>query len=1064
MTEVKESILTDDALDQINIRLKFRKENISSKTARADPSTFARLDGSIKKNTSFIKKIKAGITAAQLSSLKKDLLSLKMEKYLEEIVASMADSTFKTSSDVLAAVEICTMMNYRFQEFGKLLLSNLLKYVGSSYSGINGDGKEKEEQQRVSKLRSTLRFLTELYLVGIAEDGLKARDEFFSKDKSLQNLNLAVTFVKFYSIYFLPSEILSKNINDQSILELRNQLVPLNIQDDCYKILSNYYDIVKAALLKEHKKIQKMDKSNQDSFIARGEISDDRQEEYEKKFKAYEKLRTSTQTLSTFLILEMPELPKEEEVTRMGITISDGRTVKDESSVNIGIWEDEETKSFYEGIIDLANQVPAVLLGQKQVKQDSSDSVVPEEEKITDLEPAPQETPNETDLVEQEMKGDSEKENDKDDGEDKAAEDGLEKLGSNQSVFLSLANRLANALNKDAIDQIAVEFAFINNKGTRKQLAQTLLGVSRQRLDLLPYYSRLIATLYPYMPDIGNMVVEELESSFHYHQRKKNQLFIEEKMKNIRFIGELTKFKITPNHIVFHCLKVLLDDFNFHNIELACSLLETCGRFLFCNPETQVRTASFLEIILRKKSALNMDTKYSFMIDNAIYVCNPPDIQAAPKKVREPIELFLRKLIYKDLARPNAPTTLKLLRKVNWEDELTKKTLQKIFFKIWKVKYSNLHLMAFLIAELSRFYPSFGVSVVDNCLEHVRIGLEQNLFKHNQRRLACIKFLGELYNYRMVHSHVIFDTLYLLLRFGHENGIPTKTNPCPIDAPNDFFRLRLVCTLLDTCGRCFKKGHLARKLDDFFVFLQLYLFSKDKMPIDTEFFFMETKDFLCPNLQFIPTLEECVNQVNAIARSQMQEPDSASEDEGDVDDLDEEKHEAVDNQEADATENANEDEEVVVHMAHHQEEEEEDQNFEREFNRLMQEYSDSRRSDRKTAVFDAPIPTRRTNTEEDGSAGNNQVSFSLLTKKGNKQQVKQMALPADSSFAVRTLSKQQAEQEERVRLKQLVLNYEERERQESNKPVEPLDASGRNVRKGKSKVLWSNSSNIHREG
>ncbi|KAJ3274845.1 hypothetical protein HDV01_002049 [Terramyces sp. JEL0728] len=864
MTEVQESILTDDALDQINIRLKFRQENISAKSVRADPSTFARLDGSIKKNTSFIKKIKAGMTAAQLSSLKKDLLSLKMEKYLEEIVASIADSTFKSSSDVLAAVEICTMMNYRFHEFGKLLLSNLLKFVGSSFSGINGDGKEKEEQQRVSKLRSTLRFLTELYLVGIAEDGVKARDEFVP----------AILF-------------------QLSIVELRNQLVPSNIQDDSYKILSNYFDIVKTELLKEHKKIQKIDRANQDSFIARGEISEDRQEAYEKRFKSYEKLRTSAQTLSTYLALEMPELPKEEEVTRMGITISDGRAVKDDTAVNIGIWEDEETKLFYEGIIDLANQVPSILLGQKQVNRESSESVVPEDEKmmVADLE-------NEKTDKEVQEPGKQEEEEDKENEPEKAAEDNLEKLGSNQSVFLSLASRLASALNKDVIDQIAVEFAFINNKGTRKQLAQTLLGVSRQRLDLLPYYSRLIATLNPYMPDIGTMVVEELE------------------------------------------------------------------------------------IILRKKSALNMDTKYSFMIENAIYVCNPPDIQAAPKKVREPIELFLRKLIYKDLARPNAPATLKLLRKVDWEDELVKKTLQKIFFKIWKVKYSNLNLMAFLIAELSRFYPLFGVSVVDNCLEQIRTGLEQNLFKHNQRRLACIKFLGELYNYRMVHSVVIFDTLYLLLRFGHENGIPMRNNICPIDAPNDFFRLRLVCTLLDACGHCFKKGHLGRKLDDYFIFLQLYLFSKEKMPMDAEFFFMETKDLLRPNLQFIPTLEECANQVNAIAKSQLQDQDSGSDDE-EIDNT-EEKQEVVEEIEQEAL---NEDDQVVVHMAQHQDEEEEDQNFEREYNRLMQEYSDSRRTDRKTAVFDAPIPTRRNNAEEEEPSGNNQVSFSLLTKKGNKQQV-----------------------------------------------------------------------------
>ena len=38
--------------------------------------------------------------------------------------------------------------------------------------------------------------------------------------------------------------------------------------------------------------------------------------------------------------------------------------------------------------------------------------------------------------------------------------------------------------------------------------------------------------------------------------------------------------------------------------------------------------------------------------------------------------------------------------------------------------------------------------------------------KYNQRRVSVIKFLGELYNYRMVESSVIFKTLYSFIRFG----------------------------------------------------------------------------------------------------------------------------------------------------------------------------------------------------------------------------------------------------------------------------------------------------------
>jgi regulator of nonsense transcripts 2 len=47
--------------------------------------------------------------------------------------------------------------------------------------------------------------------------------------------------------------------------------------------------------------------------------------------------------------------------------------------------------------------------------------------------------------------------------------------------------------------------------------------------------------------------------------------------------------------------------------------------------------------------------------------------------------------------------------------------------------------------------------------------------------------------------------------------------PCPIDMPDDFFRVRLVCVLLDTCGMCFDSGSQKKKLDNFLTFFQVGL-------------------------------------------------------------------------------------------------------------------------------------------------------------------------------------------------------------------------------------------------
>lgn len=40
--------------------------------------------------------------------------------------------------------------------------------------------------------------------------------------------------------------------------------------------------------------------------------------------------------------------------------------------------------------------------------------------------------------------------------------------------------------------------------------------------------------------------------------------------------------------------QMLLSDFTHHHVEMACTLLETCGRFLFRSPDSHLRTSVLL--------------------------------------------------------------------------------------------------------------------------------------------------------------------------------------------------------------------------------------------------------------------------------------------------------------------------------------------------------------------------------------------------------------------------------------------------------------------------------------
>jgi hypothetical protein len=92
--------------------------------------------------------------------------------------------------------------------------------------------------------------------------------------------------------------------------------------------------------------------------------------------------------------------------------------------------------------------------------------------------------------------------------------------------------------------------------------------------------------------------------------------------------------------------------------------------------------------------------------------------------------------------------------------------LHKVLSKPGKVKYGNVHLLAILLSALYRYHNEFVLSVIDTLLESICFGLENNDFQFNQRRIAEVKFLGELYNYRMLEHPVVFETMYKIMTFG----------------------------------------------------------------------------------------------------------------------------------------------------------------------------------------------------------------------------------------------------------------------------------------------------------
>ena len=592
------------------------------------------------------------------------------------------------------------------------------------------EAREKEEKERMSRQRVLLKVVTELWLVGVLrslddvtrpEDAttkgkenaggptsklgeavskktgqlmgkpgvapdaepfpLEVLKDLLGHDKEHVNLPLVVLFVKSFGWDVLgirssapegqksvkangelstmpdnvPETYEHSSAEEDDAVAARSEYPPLTsaeLQRRFKNVLNKYFEDVKLHIVKDNKTINAQGKRNAEAYVKSGEIFEDRQANYDKQLKAQEKLIANAQILCDVLEdQEMPDL-REKEVQESTAGASIGLVKTGEylrgHGEGAGIWEDEEERRFYENLIDLQDRVPSILLEDIKKKKMEDEQVGKRvesggETKTEEKSPTPATS------------------------EDQSTAIANKTVGAQVDALLA---RLPELQTKDQVDQAATDFCFLNSKASRNRLGKAVQEVPKGRSDLLPCYSRLVATLGKYMSDISGGLVSYLDDEFRSLQRRKQKDFLGQvRTGNIRYLAELTKFGVVPEHVIFHCLKVSLDDFSRMNIEIIGNLLENCGRYLLRNPDTAPRMSSFLETLQRKKAAQHLGQQERMLIENAVYYVNPPQRAAIQQKERSPVHTYVSQLVYLDMNKRTYTKVLKSLRKLHWEEE-----------------------------------------------------------------------------------------------------------------------------------------------------------------------------------------------------------------------------------------------------------------------------------------------------------------------------------------------------------------------------------------------------------
>jgi regulator of nonsense transcripts 2 len=483
-------------------------------------------------------------------------------------------------------------------------------------------------------------------------------------------------------------------------------------------------------------------------------------------------------------------------------------------------------------------------------------------------------------------------------------------------------------------------------------------------------------------------------------------------------MGELTKFGVCPQYTTFYCLKrLILDDFSRYNIDMAATVLESCGRYLINQPESHRRMRNLIETIRKKESSQGMSSSEVLTLENAIYICDHRYLEGSDDAVeKQPKSMNLRYAFYlvrHVLCDETINQVVRQLLKFDWNSSSTQMELRRALGKPWKIKFVNIRALANALKCISAFYPSFVVNLVEEVVEEVRWCLDSSQMKYNQHILACVRFLGELGGDQpLVSQNMLLMLLQFLVLYGQEEGIPLFNVPNALDPPDNTLRIRAICSLLE----CMSVNHdveAKEQIDSFVLLFEYYLATKGKLPADVEFLVQEALALLNITPSAPRDIARCArrlakSQISGSFGKKLEEIAIAAE-----------SNQVTGNDPAFSgpqPELATESELANLHI--HSAAQKHDE-FDRALSGMISSGYDERRWEGLKGAFDSPIPVglisksaagtssmrgnRKISAEADDNSPKGALStgeagtLKLLVKKKNKAVVRELELPVDRS-------------------------------------------------------------------
>lgn len=856
--------------------------------SRISEAELRKLDSSLKKCTGFIRKLRgSGITEDSHKSLLNDVRNLNLSRYISEVVTAISECKLRSSDTDFAAI-VCSELHQRFEDFSAQLSAALSTVVLSTHPNASKD---------LSTRRGAMRLLVELFVLGMHPDVsaiiavlrelMKSGRE--SRESAMSNLNIVSSFVRVVTRTLLVRSA-SQSSEDPIQSSWENDVAPVQTKQTITNALESYFKGDATRLyLESRNELREAENATLRARQTKGTVDDACAAKHDSARQTCERIFSACVILAEALRKEAP-IPISDAVDgddankskagdgSSGFSVVHGRGTNakardlqdfDNAQETEPLFDSEEDRAFYN---DLPNtsQGPELSPSQGNAKGEngSGDSV-----KIKDDQAIESKTGSSGDSTKGKV------ENTKVDAEKSAASGrsmSSRKKGDKNPSLDHLLARLGATETRENADRFTFQFINVadNSRKATQRLSKSLIAVSPQKLNVLPAYSRIAASLRQVYPEVASNVAETLEKEFRIFAERTD---LDDKtlascIKTARYLGEYCKFRMVDYETIFSLLSFCIKDLDFsgHRIDMTCHLLETCGRMIYRTPASTLRMGNLLDTVWRLKSVKNLEQRHNTLVETAFHAARPSSgIKLQRHKIRPPLHEYVRRLIYTWLAPETVKWTALQLKRLPWDDDLEQYIIKK-FVKVSRMRFSTIPEVALLIAAVGKYRKEVLVGVVDGILEAIRSGMERNDGRDAQRRVSEVALLGELYNAHVISEKVIFSVLYQFITLGHEfpvdgsldkstgvlmgvesSGINLDTNSptssvesaaqtvldqfrrsggnqfylTAPDPSKDYFRIRLACTLIEACGRTLLREK-RRKVQVFWALFERYVFFK----------------------------------------------------------------------------------------------------------------------------------------------------------------------------------------------------------------------------------------------